>query len=119
MVLQKFPIEAIETMLRTGDNYHFDAEIVPSFKKGDSVTVVNIHPRGHTRLPAYVRGKTGVVDKDFGVYVFNDAVCHDEGPKPQHLYNVLFTSTELWGKDAPNPRDSLCISMFEDYLVKE
>lgn len=118
-MLKKFAIENIEQVLRTGDNYHHDAVIAPAFKPRDVVTVVNINPVGHTRLPAYVRGKTGVVDKDFGVYVFNDAVCHDKGPAPQHVYNVAFSSADLWGADAPNPNDYVYISMFESYLVKE
>lgn len=116
--LNRFPLDKVDDMVRTGANYHAQAKVEPRFKAGDRITVRNINPIGHTRLPAYVRGKSGRVEKDFGVYVFPDTMAHDRGEKPQHLYNVIFQASELWGSDTPNPADTLVISMFEDYITK-
>ena len=46
------------------------------FKPGDRVRAKNIHPATHTRLPRYVRGHVGVVERDYGCQVFPDYGCH-------------------------------------------
>jgi len=85
------------------------------FAKGDRVRARNLNPSGHTRLPRYVRGKTGVIARDWGVFVFPDTNAHHAGTKPQHCYSVLFDARELWGKPA-NSRERLYIDLWEDYL---
>ncbi len=85
------------------------------FRKDDRVIARNINPAGHTRLPRYVRGKRGVIYRDWGVYVFADSNAHNAGERRQHVYSVAFKARELWGKDAP-PRDTLRIDLWEDYL---
>jgi nitrile hydratase subunit beta len=85
------------------------------FVKGDRVRARNINPSGHTRVPRYVRGKRGVVARDWGVFVFPDTNAHHAGTKPQHCYSVEFEARELWGKSA-NRRERLRIDLWEDYL---
>lgn len=84
------------------------------FAKGDRVRARNINPTGHTRLPRYVRGKDGVVARDWGVFVFADTNAHHAGEKRQHCYSVAFDARELWGKSASHER--LYIDLWEDYL---
>ncbi|MBX3453923.1 nitrile hydratase subunit beta [Ferrovibrio sp.] len=67
---------------------------------GQRVRAININPAGHTRLPRYLRGKTGVVMMDHGLHVFADSNAHFKGEQPQHLYNVVFEADEVWGADA-------------------
>jgi nitrile hydratase beta subunit len=87
------------------------------FSKGDHVRARNLNPAGHTRLPRYVRGKAGVVARDWGVFVFPDTNAHHAGTKPQHCYSVSFGALELWGKSAKaNSRDRVLIDLWEDYL---
>ena len=76
-----------------------DPGVRPLFKAGQRVRARNIHPTGHTRLPRYARGKTGVVQRDHGVYVFPDTNAHANGEKRQHVYSVRFAARELWGDD--------------------
>ena len=45
-----------------------DSSVRPLFKVGQRVRARNINPTGHTRLPRYARGKTGVIVRDHGVY---------------------------------------------------
>ncbi len=85
------------------------------FCEGDRVVARNLNPTGHTRLPRYVRGKRGVIHRDWGVYVFADSNAHQAGDRAQHVYSVTFAARELWGKDAP-ARDTLRIDLWEDYL---
>jgi nitrile hydratase subunit beta len=84
------------------------------FAKGARVRARNINPTGHTRLPRYVRGKAGVVARDWGVFVFADTNAHHAGEKRQHCYSVAFDGRELWGKSAN--RDRVFIDLWEDYL---
>lgn len=42
----------------------------PRFRSGQHVRARNLNPTGHTRLPRYARGKTGVVDRVHAFFVF-------------------------------------------------
>ncbi len=75
----------------------------------------NLHPVGHTRLPRYVRGRRGTIDRDHGVFVFPDTNAAGQGSNPQHVYSVRFAARELWGPDA-RARDSVYVDLWDDYL---
>jgi len=113
--LVAFPPEKVDAAVRAGRNYRVDALVSPGFTVGTQVRARNINPIGATRLPRYVRGKRGIVDRDHGVFVFPDANAARLGQKPQHLYNVRFSARELWGAQA-TPKDSVCLDLWEDYL---
>jgi nitrile hydratase subunit beta len=85
------------------------------YAKGARVRARNLNPSGHTRLPRYVRGKAGVIARDWGVFAFPDTNAHHAGAKPQHCYSVSFDARELWGKSA-NSRERVHIDLWEDYL---
>jgi nitrile hydratase beta subunit len=85
------------------------------FRAGQRVRARNINPAGHTRLPRYVRGKTGVIRGDRGVYIFPDTSAHHAGEARQHVYNVAFTAQEVFGP-AAHARDQIVIDLWEDYL---
>lgn len=86
----------------------------PAFKAGDRVRVADLHPDGHTRLPRYVRRRTGTVTAVLPAQVFPDSAAHFRGENPQHCYAVEFESRELWGPGAEPFR--LSIDLFEPYL---
>ena len=92
-----------------------DADIPPKFKAGDAIIARNINPLHHTRLPRYIRGRRGVVEKDHGIFLLPDTNAHGGPDQPQHVYNVRFSARELWGADAPS-NDSVCIDLFDDYM---
>jgi nitrile hydratase len=94
-----------------------DPNVRPLFSVGQRVRTRNIHPVGHTRLPRYARGKTGVIERDHGVYVFPDTNAHFKGEKRQHVYSVRFTAQELWGPEA-SPRDTVRLDLWDDYLER-
>ena len=62
-----------------------------------------------------MRGKRGVIRRDWGLYVLADSNAHNAGDHSQHVYSVAFEARELWGKDAPR-RDTLRIDLWDDYL---
>jgi nitrile hydratase subunit beta len=85
------------------------------FKVGERVRTKNIHPKTHTRLPRYARGKLGVVERCQGCHMFPDSVAVNLGDNPQWLYTVVFDGRELWGPDA-DPTLKVSIEAFEPYL---
>ena len=92
-----------------------DPSVAPVFQAGQRVRARNIQPVGHTRLPRYARGKTGLIVRDHGVYAFPDSSAQGMGDKRQHLYSVRFTAQELWGQ-AASPRDFIHLDLWDDYL---
>ena len=88
---------------------------VAKFHVGERVRARNINPTAHTRLPRYARGKLGTIERDHGVFVFNDSKAQGLGDKPQHLYSVRFAARELWGSEAP-AGDSVHLDLWDDHL---
>jgi nitrile hydratase beta subunit len=85
------------------------------FAIGDRVLARNIHPAGHTRLPRYVRGHLGTVERIHGAHVFPDSLVARRAEDPQWLYTVVFQGTDLWGT-ASDPTVTVSIDAFEPYL---
>jgi nitrile hydratase len=85
------------------------------FKIGDRVRAQNIHPRTHTRLPRYVRGHVGVIERVHGCHVFPDAVVASGAEDPKWLYTVTFEGATLWEEDS-EPGLRISVDAFEPYL---
>jgi nitrile hydratase beta subunit len=85
------------------------------FKAGDKVRTKNLNPLTHTRLPRYVRGHTGVIERVVGCHVFPDSNAMGAGENPQWLYTVRFDGRELWGADA-DPSVKVSVDAWEPYL---
>jgi nitrile hydratase len=108
------PEEARELLFRTPQSER-DVERAARFRVGDRVRGRNIHPKTHTRMPRYTRGRTGVVERVRGVFDLPDSEAALGEPMPQHVYLVRFDARELWGEET-SAVDSVYIDMWEDYL---
>jgi nitrile hydratase len=107
----------VEAITRTRRRTRMDeVQVAPKFRVGDAVMTRNFQPEGHTRLPRYARGRRGVVQRDHGVFSFADSNAMTRDRKPQHMYSIRFAATELWG-EAASPRDTLCLDVWDDYLL--
>ncbi|WP_326794069.1 nitrile hydratase subunit beta (plasmid) [Streptomyces sp. NBC_00841] len=89
-------------------------DAAPVFAVGESVRAKDMSPPGHTRLPGYVRGHTGIVELIQPAAVLPDTNAHFLGENPQHVYSVRFDSHELWGADAEP--FALTAELYESYL---
>ena len=69
----------------------------------------------HTRLPGYVAGRVGTVERVHGAHVFADTNAHDLGEQPQWLYTVVFEATDLWDDARQGQRVS--VDAWESYLA--
>jgi nitrile hydratase beta subunit len=107
--------DQIEAYLRNGDSPRRDVAH-PKFAPGSKVRVTNVPAAAHTRLPGYLRGRTGTVDRVFeGDYAY---FCHtgDGIGDPMPIYLVTFAPDELFGERAEGGPLTICAELFEAYL---
>lgn len=107
--------EMVGPALAKGATARRGADVKPRFRAGDEVVARNVNTTGHTRVPRYVRGRTGVIDRDHGVFVFPDSNGMEQGEKPQHCYSVRFSGGDLWGPDAP-ANEAVYVDLWDDHL---
>jgi nitrile hydratase subunit beta len=89
--------------------------VAPAFRIGQRVRT-RAHPvPHHTRLPGYVMGKTGVIERLHGSHVFADTHAQGLGEQPQPLYTVVFEGDEIWGADAA-PGLRVSVDAWQSYL---
>ena len=90
------------------------AQTPPRFEIGAQVRcTLDVGP-GHTRLPAYVRGRSGTIIAQHGEHVYPDQSArgmHDY----DHLYTVEFMNRDLW-PEAAGSDDSVCLDLWQSYL---
>ncbi len=105
----------VEQALRKGGSARVDVDVAPKFKPGQRVAVRNLNPLGHIRAPRYVRGRSGTIDRDHGVFVFPDTHAAGTGKSPQHVYSVRFEASDVWGPGPPGD-GAIYIDLWDDYL---
>ena len=108
--------EGVASMLHRGGPTERDATRAALFAAGDRVRAKMIHPPTHTRLPRYVRGHVGTVERLHGVHVFPDTNALGE-ENPQWLYTVTFDGRELWGADG-DASNKISVDAWESYLER-
>ena len=86
----------------------------PRWHAGDCVRAVSGASNHHTRLPGYVRGKCGVIERSHGMHVFADAHAQGLGEQSQWLYTVVFVATDLWPDAVPG--HTVSVDAWEPYL---
>ena len=107
--------EKVMPAMMSGSPYDRETQAEQQFAVGDSVSAKNINSKTHTRIPRYVRGKTGEVDKIHGCHVFPDSNSRGLGEDPQWLYRVKFTAREIWGAEH-SLKDLIFVDLWEPYL---
>ena len=80
-----FAAAGVDDLIKTGGSCRVNADVKAHFVPGDKIVTRNINPVSHTRLPQYVRGKHGTVERDHGVFVFPDTNAVLKGERPQHV----------------------------------
>jgi nitrile hydratase subunit beta len=109
------PAARVPSMVRNGAAASRAVSVAPRFAIHQRVRARTMNPAGHTRLPRYLRGRTGTIERDHGVYVFPDTNALFRGENPQHVYSVRFAARELWGEEASS-RDAVYADLWDDYL---
>jgi nitrile hydratase subunit beta len=86
------------------------------FAIGETVRVKNEYVPGHVRMPAYIRGKTGVVVGISPPYPFPDAAAHNMQPVVEPTYDVRFRARDLWPESCDDALNH--VGVFQSYLEK-
>ena len=82
----------------------------------ERVRIKALIPPGHIRAPWYLRGKTGVVERELGPFGNPEQLAYGLKAAKKPLYRVRFTMAELWGEAAENPRDTVDAEIYEHWL---
>jgi nitrile hydratase len=84
------------------------------FIVGSRVRVRRWHPRGHTRCPAYVMGRVGIVTRVDGAFNVPDVEAHSAERIPEATYSVRFDADELWADGQPGV--TVNVDLWDHYL---
>src|SRR5208282_290637 len=86
----------------------------PAFKPGDRVRISVRYPVGHYRVPMYMRGKRGIVEKILEPAAVNneeEGFGRNAGSK-RYYYRIAIPMIELWPAYAGSPADGLRIEVY-------
>jgi nitrile hydratase len=92
-----------------------DAQL-PEIQVGDRVRVKDNFVPGHIRMPAYIRGKEGVVVGVSPAYPYPDAHGHGLESAWQRSFDVRFSSRHLWPDGAEDAE--VQVGVFHSYLQR-
>jgi nitrile hydratase len=102
--------------LLTGDSPLRAVNASPRFKVGETVRVKNPITLDHTRLPGYLRTRTGIVHEAYeGAYAYFCSTGPDGIGDPMPVYCVRFDPQDIWGALA-DPNTYVYADLFEAYL---
>ena len=80
------------------------------------VRVQNHWPPGHIRTPAYLRGKTGEIEREIGLFNNPEQNAYRLPPQQRRLVRVRFTMAEIWGDAAETPDDVIEAEIYAHWL---
>ena len=91
--------------------------MTPRFRKGDSVRISDREEERHHRVPAYVKGRRGVVERVCCAYGQPELLGFGESGEPfQTLYRIRLKQCDLWADYEGKKDDVLEIEIFEYWL---
>ena len=88
-----------------------------SYRRGDRVRVSARAHEGHHRTPAYVKGKTGTVERLHDSFRNPETRAYGaDGLPKQRLYLVGFAQEDLWTGYRGRAGDRLYADLYEHWL---
>ncbi len=88
------------------------------FKTGDRVLVRRASPVGHVRTPSYLKGKRGIILRNYGAWKNPEQLSKGNyKAEKQTNYWVQFTMDEIWGGDGRYAAaDTVVAELYEHWL---
>ena len=80
------------------------------------VRVKEWFPPGHVRTPFFLRGKTGVIERELGPFHNPEELAYGRKGAPRKLLRVRFKMADVWGDEAENPEDTIDAEIYEHWL---
>jgi len=110
------PPEKVDSLTKAMARYERPSDVKPAFVQGDVVTMISKGAIGHTRLPQYVRGRTGRIEVFRGFHILPDTNMAGDGPAAA-LYSVSFLAADLW-PEAAGRSDRVYLDLWEPYFER-
>jgi len=82
----------------------------------EKVRVSTMMPPGHVRTPAYLRGKTGEIERTLGPFSNPEQLAYGLEAEKLPVHRVRFTMAEVWGAEAENPADTIDAEIYAHWL---
>lgn len=83
---------------------------------GASVRIRNMMPPGHVRAPAYLRGKSGVIERAIAPFKNPEQLAYGLPATQRVLYRVRFSALELWGTQSEKPDDMIEAEIYAHWI---
>jgi nitrile hydratase len=109
--------DQVAGILQSGAPTSLPQETPQQYQVGELIITHNAHPKSHTRLPRYIRGRIGEIINHHGAHIFPDVHASTGEKKPEHLYTVKFTGEQLWGASTAEPNTAVNVDVFEPYIA--
>ena len=107
----------IETYLEKGDSGYHERRAEARFSSGEAIRVADPEAVDHTRLPGYLRCKTGkVVEVYPGTFSYFVSTGVDGIGEPMVVYRVAFDAANIWGEGKSEPNTTIYADLYEAYL---
>ena len=88
-----------------------------TYKDGDRVKVAVTYPPGHRRVPTYIRGKTGEIERYCGAFANPEELAYGFDGKPERpLYRVRFVQKDVWADNDGPEGDTVDLEIQEHWL---
>jgi nitrile hydratase subunit beta len=88
-----------------------------SYRPGERVRVSSRAHGGHHRTPAYLKGRTGTIERVRGSFKNPEMRAYGEAGHPaRSLYSVVFAQQDLWPEYRGSTDDRLCVDLYEHWL---
>jgi nitrile hydratase len=88
----------------------------PRFSTGQRVRIADRTPPVHHRVPSYVKGQAGIVERVCGMHPEPEKCIRGDGKPFQRIYRVCIPQTNLWDSYGGSDGDNLEIEIFEHWL---
>lgn len=87
------------------------------FRPGQRVKVLERFPLGHYRVPLYLRGRTGTVERLVQPAIDNEEEGFGRNAGVhRHYYRIAVPMADIWAGYAGGRQDRLYIEVFETWL---
>jgi nitrile hydratase subunit beta len=110
-------VEQIDAYLQKGDSGYHELERAAKFSKGQTVLIADPDNVDHTRLPGYLRNKTGKVEHVYpGAFSYFVSTGPDGIGSPMPVYRIAFDAADIWGPGKSEPNTTIYADLYEAYV---
>ncbi|WP_109481911.1 nitrile hydratase subunit beta [Paraburkholderia sp. C35] len=107
----------VDAYLQNGDSGYHTLDSSARFAQGDTVRIADPDAVDHTRLPGYLRNKTGVVDLVYpGAFSYFVSTGVDGIGEPMPVYRIAFDAADIWGEGKSEANTTLYADLYEAYV---